>query len=114
MPAARFFKIILVLLVSGFVTGCISSQQIMTEKAPALFREVALSASRQSDVVLVRQGILPSHAHRRDAPELLENRDLSLPGPRPTLLLRFHAEEDEQGPGRVLERKSQAACPESS
>jgi hypothetical protein len=32
----RFFKIIPALLVSGLVIGCISSQQIMTEKAQGI------------------------------------------------------------------------------
>ena len=70
---------ILVLLVSGFVTGCISSQQIVTEKAPALFRDVALSAGRQSDIVLVRQGI-PSYLMLIDGMlrSYPENRDLLL------------------------------------
>jgi hypothetical protein len=35
--------------------GC-STQQLVTEKASSLFREVATSAGRQSDVALVREG----------------------------------------------------------
>jgi hypothetical protein len=53
-------KSFLTFLSFALLTGCLSSQKIMTEKAPSLFREVALSANRQSDVALVRQGI-PSY-----------------------------------------------------
>jgi len=53
-------KNFLIILAIALTAGCFSSQQIVAEKAPALFREVALSASRQSDVALVRQGI-PSY-----------------------------------------------------
>ncbi|MGE5253955.1 MAG: TRAP transporter TatT component family protein, partial [Planctomycetaceae bacterium] len=69
------------MLVSGLVFGCISSQQIMTEKAPALFRDVALSAGRQSDIVLVRQGI-PSYLMLIDGMlrRYPENPDLLLAG----------------------------------
>ena len=96
MPAARFPKIIPVLLVSGFFTGCISSQQIMTEKAPALFREVALSAGRQSDVVLVRQGI-PSYLMLIDGmlQSYPENRDLFLAGAQAYASYASVLEEDE-------------------
>jgi hypothetical protein len=47
-------------LISLFLSGCFSGKQIVAERAPDLFREVALSAARQSDVALVRQGI-PSY-----------------------------------------------------
>ncbi len=50
-------KILLLLLAVIFVPGCFSSRQIIAEKAPALFRDVARSANRQSDVALVRQAI---------------------------------------------------------
>ncbi len=60
MPSVPLQKNFLILLAFSLVTGCISSQKIVAEKAPALFREVALSASRQADVTLVRQGI-PSY-----------------------------------------------------
>jgi len=60
MPSVPLQKNFLIILAFALVTGCISSQKIVAEKAPALFREVALSASRQADVTLVRQGI-PSY-----------------------------------------------------
>jgi hypothetical protein len=41
------------------LSGCFSSQQLIQDKAAGLFREISLSANRQSDVALVRQG-LPS------------------------------------------------------
>lgn len=36
--------------------GCFSTRQLVTEKASSLFRDVATSAGRQSDVALVREG----------------------------------------------------------
>jgi hypothetical protein len=96
MPVAPFLKIIPFLLVSGFVVGCISSQQIVAEKAPALFRDVALSASRQSDVVLVRQGI-PSYLMLIDGmlQSYPENRDLLLAGAQAYASYASVLEEDE-------------------
>ena len=107
MPVARFLKIIPVLLVSGFVTGCISSQQIMTEKAPALFREVALSASRQSDVILVRQGI-PSYLMLIDGmlQSYPENRDLFLAGAQAYASYASVLEEDEQDRAAYLSERA--------
>ena len=52
----RSFPRILV-VVALILPGCINTQQLVTEKASALFGDVALSAGRQSDVVLVRQAI---------------------------------------------------------
>jgi hypothetical protein len=43
-----------------FLTGCFSSRRMITESAVGLFKELALSVNRQSDVALVRQGI-PSY-----------------------------------------------------
>jgi len=60
MPSDPGKKFFLIILACALTAGCLSGQQIMAEKAPALFREVALSANRQSDVTLVRQGI-PSY-----------------------------------------------------
>ncbi len=60
MPFLPLQKNFLILPVFILAAGCFSGQQIVAEKAPALFREVALSAGRQSDVTLVRQGI-PSY-----------------------------------------------------
>jgi hypothetical protein len=107
MPAAHFLKIILVLLLSGFVTGCISSQQIVAEKAPALFREVALSASRQSDVVLVRQGI-PSYLMLIDGmlQSYPENRDLFLAGAQAYASYASVLEEDEQDRAAYLSERA--------
>jgi hypothetical protein len=42
------------------LAGCFSSRQIINDSAVGLFRELALSVNRQSDVTLVRQGI-PSY-----------------------------------------------------
>ena len=53
-------KIPWLLLILWMGPGCFSSQQYLTEKGSSLFKEIALSANRQSDPVLVRQGI-PSY-----------------------------------------------------
>jgi len=107
MPAARLLKIIPVLLLSGFVAGCISSQQIVAEKAPALFRDVALSAGRQSDVVLVRQGI-PSYLMLIDGMlrSYPENRDLLLAGAQAYASYASVLEEDEQDRAAYLSDKA--------
>ncbi|NWF54841.1 MAG: hypothetical protein HXY45_08625 [Syntrophaceae bacterium] len=111
MPASRFPKIISVFLVSGFIAGCLSSQQIVAEKAPALFRDVALSASRQSDVVLVRQGI-PAYLMLVDGMIQThpENRDLLLAGAQAYAAYASVLEEDEQDRASYLtERAKQYA-----
>jgi hypothetical protein len=91
----RFFLTILAL---ALVTGCLSSQQIMTEKAPGILREVALSANRQSDVALVRQGI-PSYLMLLDGIIRSNpgNKDLLLAGAQTYAAYASVLEEDEQG-----------------
>jgi hypothetical protein len=97
MPGARLFIIFLVLSAFTFNTGCISSQKIVAEKAPALFRDVALSANRQSDIVLVRQGI-PSYLMLIDGmlQSYPENRDLLLAGAQAYAAYGSVLDEDEQ------------------
>jgi hypothetical protein len=97
MDVAHRCKILFALLALAFVAGCISSQQIVAEKAPALFRDVALSANRQSDVVLVRQGI-PSYLMLIDGmlQSYPENRDLLLAGAQAYAAYASVLEEDEQ------------------
>src|SRR5271166_5289605 len=46
----------LVLIIVLILPGCFSPQRMVTEKASSLFQDVALSAGRQSDVALVRNG----------------------------------------------------------
>ncbi|MCX5908191.1 MAG: TRAP transporter TatT component family protein [Deltaproteobacteria bacterium] len=100
-------RILALLLPFVFVTGCISSQQIVTGKAPALFRQVALSANRQSDVVLVRQGI-PAYIM------LIDGMAQSYPGNKDLLLALAQAysayaavlEEDEQDRAAHLNEKA--------
>jgi hypothetical protein len=107
MSVARLLTFILIFLVCNFVTGCISSQQIMAEKAPALFRDVALSANRQSDVVLVRQGI-PSYLMLIDGilQSNPENRDLLLAGAQAYAAYASVLEEDEQDRAAHLSEKA--------
>jgi len=97
MPSARFLTIFLFLGAFALNAGCISSQKIVAEKAPALFRDVALSANRQSDVVLVRQGI-PSYLMLIDGmlQSYPENRDLLLAGAQAYAAYASVLDEDEQ------------------
>ena len=107
MPAARFLKFIPALLASGLVASCLSSQQIVAEKAPVLFRDVALSAGRQSDVVLVRQGI-PSYLMLIDGmlQSYPENRDLLLAGAQAYASYASVLEEDEQDRAAYLSERA--------
>ncbi len=107
MPNFHPLKIFQALLGFLFVIGCISSQQIMTEKAPALFRSVALSANRQSDIVLVRQGI-PSYLMLIDGmlQSYPENRDLLLAGAQAYAAYSAVLEEDEEDRSAALSRKA--------
>ena len=97
MPAARLLTTFLFLGAFALNIGCISSQKIVAEKAPALFRDVALSANRQSDVVLVRQGI-PSYLMLIDGmlQSYPENRDLLLAGAQAYAAYASVLDEDEQ------------------
>jgi hypothetical protein len=97
MKGARLLIIFLILGALAFITGCISSQKIVAEKAPALFRDVALSANRQSDIVLVRQGI-PSYLMLIDGmlQSYPENPDLLLAGAQAYGAYASVLDEDEQ------------------
>ena len=103
MSAARFLIIFLILGTFAFNTGCISSQKIVAEKAPALFRDVAQSANRQSDIVLVRQGI-PSYLMLIDGilQSNPENRDLLLAGAQAYAAYASVLDEDEQDRAAAL------------
>jgi hypothetical protein len=97
MSSARLIIIFLVLAVWTFNAGCISSEKIVAEKAPALFGDVAGSASRQSDIVLVRQGI-PSYLMLIDGmlQSYPQNRDLLLAGAQAYAAYASVLDEDEQ------------------
>ena len=100
-------KILLSILAFSFVTGCVSSQQIVAEKAPALFREVALSANRQSDVALVRRGI-PSYLMLIDG--MIQgnpnHKDLLLAGAQAYAAYVSVLEEEEQDRAAPLNEKA--------
>ncbi|MBI5605012.1 MAG: hypothetical protein HY879_16865 [Deltaproteobacteria bacterium] len=72
---------IIILLFSLSLSGCFSSRQLVTENAIGLFRGVSLSANRQSDIPLVRQG-LPAYLMLIDGmiQNYPENPDLLLAG----------------------------------
>jgi hypothetical protein len=97
MPGALLIINFLILAALAFHTGCISSQKIVAEKAPALFRDVALSANRQSDIVLVRQGI-PSYIMLIDGMvhSYPENPDLLLAGAQAYAAYASVLDDDEQ------------------
>ena len=97
----------LVVAILAFITGCISSQKIVAEKAPALFRDVALSANRQSDIVLVRQGI-PSYLMLIDGmlQSYPENPDLLLAGAQAYAAYASVLDEDEQDRAAVLSERA--------
>jgi hypothetical protein len=103
MSAVRSLIIFLILGAFALNTGCISSQKIVAEKAPALFRDVALSASRQSDIVLVRQGI-PSYLMLIDGmlQSYPENPDLLLAGAQAYAAYASVLDEDEQDRAAAL------------
>ncbi len=103
MSVARILTITIIFLVFNFGTGCISSQQIVAEKAPALFRDVAQSANRQSDLILVRQGI-PSYLMLIDGilQSNPENRDLLLAGAQAYAAYASVLDEDEQDRAAAL------------
>ncbi len=109
MPNFHPPKIFWALLAFLFITGCISSQQIMTESAPALFRSVALSANRQSDIALVRQGI-PSYLMLIDGmlQSYPENRELLLAGAQAYSAYSAVLEEDEEERSAALSKKAKA------
>ncbi len=105
----RFLPCLLVLVV--FLPGCFSTQQLVTEKASSVFREVALSASRQSDVVLVRSG-LPSYLMLVDGmiQSYPDNRELLLAGAQAYAAYGSVLEEDEQArAAHLYERAKQYA-----
>jgi TRAP transporter T-component len=103
MSVARILTITIIFLVFNFGTGCISSQQIVAEKAPALFRDVAQSANRQSDLILVRQGI-PSYLMLIDGilQSNPENGDLLLAGAQAYAAYASVLDEDEQDRAAAL------------
>ena len=109
MPNFQPQKIFWSLLALPLIAGCISTQQIMTEDAPALFRSVALSANRQSDIVLVRQGI-PSYLMLIDGmlQSYPENRDLLLAGAQAYAAYSAVLEEDEEERSAALSKKAKA------
>ncbi|MBI5582850.1 MAG: hypothetical protein HY892_03410 [Deltaproteobacteria bacterium] len=73
--------IILLGLIALWVSGCISAGQMVADGASSLMREVASAVNRQSDVVLVRQGV-PSYLMLIDGliQKYPENPDLLLAG----------------------------------
>jgi hypothetical protein len=82
MKAVHFSKFLTILtLVALFLSGCFSGKQMIAGSASGLFKELALSINRQSDITLVRQGI-PSYLLLIDG--LVQanpgNRDLLLAG----------------------------------
>jgi hypothetical protein len=99
LQRSKLFLIIVVVL----LPGCFSTQKLVTEKASSLFHEVALSANRQSDVVLVRQAI-PAYLLLIDGmiQSYPENPDLLLAGAQAYASYASVLEEDEQARASYL------------
>jgi hypothetical protein len=91
----RLLPVLIIFVV--ILPGCFSTQQLVSEKASSLFSEVALSASRQSDVVLVRQGI-PAYLMLIDGMirSYPDNAELLLAGARAYASYASVLEEDEE------------------
>ena len=105
------YRLLLVLVFVSLLTGCFSTQKLVTEKASSLFHEVALSASRQSDVALVRQAI-PAYLLLIDGmiQSYPENPDLLLAGAQAYASYASVLEEGEQARASYLyERGKQYA-----
>jgi hypothetical protein len=68
-------------LIAVWVSGCVSTGQMVADGASSLLKEVASAVNRQSDVVLVRQGV-PSYLMLSDGliQKYPENPDLLLAG----------------------------------
>jgi hypothetical protein len=99
--------LVLLFLVVVFVPGCFSSRQIVAERAPELFREVARSANRQSDVALVRQAV-PAYLLLIDGmiQSTPQGRDLLLAGAQAYSGYAAVLDEDERDRAADLNKKA--------
>ncbi len=101
-------RLLIIFILSGLsLTGCFSSQQLVTENAIGLFRGVSLSANRQSDIPLVRQG-LPSYLMLIDGmiQNYPENPDLLLAGAQAYASYTSLLEDDESSRTAPLIQKA--------
>jgi len=89
------------------LTGCFSTGQMIADNAGGLFRELTLSANRQSDLTLVRQG-LPSYLMLIDGMigSNPENQDLLLAGAQAYSSYASLLEEEESSRASQLIQKS--------
>ena len=103
MPKKLQQNLLCLLACAFLLTGCFSTQQLVTDKAASLFREVALSAGRQSDVTLVRSGI-PAYLMLIDGmiQNYPDNPDLLLAGARAYASYASVLEEDESSRAAYL------------
>jgi TRAP transporter T-component len=99
-----------VFLVAGVLclslSGCFSSQQLITDKAAGLFQDISEAANRQSDVTLVRQG-LPSYLILIDGliQSNPENKDLLLAGAQAyASYASLLEEEDSSRTGQLIQK----------
>lgn len=90
-----------------FLSGCFSGQQLIQDKATGLFKEISLSANRQSDVALVRQGLpsflLTIDGMIRTSPD---HQELLLAGAQAYASYASLLEEDEAARSAVLIQKA--------
>ena len=111
MPKKLQHSLLLLIACAFLLAGCFSTQQLVTDRAVSLFREVALSAGQQSDVALVRSGspayILLIDGMIRSYPD---NPELLLAGARAYASYASLLEENEQPRAAYLyERAKQYA-----
>lgn len=104
-PFPRIFLVPVLLCLT--LSGCFSGQQMITDGAAGLFKEISVSANRQSDITLVRQG-LPAYLMLIDGmiQSHPENQKLLLAGAQVTVSYAGLLEEEESSRAAQLIQKA--------
>jgi hypothetical protein len=99
--------LLMCLLLSLPLSGCFSGRQLISENASGLFKEISLSANRQSDISLVRQA-LPSYLMLIDGliQSYPENQNLLLAGAQAYVSYASLLEDQENGRVSLLIQKA--------
>jgi hypothetical protein len=99
----RFLMVLWMLLIGSTLSGCFSGRQLISQNAAGLFKEISLSANRQSDIALVRQA-LPSYLLLIDGliQSYPDNQNLLLSGAQAYLSYASLLEEAETGRAALL------------
>ncbi len=101
----KLFLIPVILCLS--LSGCFSGQQMIMDNAVGLFKEISVSANRQSDITLVREG-LPSYLMLIDGmiQSYPDNQQLLLAGAQVTVSYAALLEEGESSRAAQLIQKA--------